>query len=138
MAIVTQDPDEIKTSETVSSYMRRFGIAKLLARCGAYKEKGISGLELFLAVFQNVFSDRSMYRRMKTGKWDHDFSKNTVYRFRNCGKIHWERFTALLSAVVANVLRPRKAGDSGEDRLRPEPLESEGLAGDHVHGHNAR
>ena len=60
MAIVTQNPDEIKTSETVSSFMRRFGIAKLFARCGAYKEKGISVLELFLAVFQNVFSDRSM------------------------------------------------------------------------------
>ena len=67
MAIVTQNPDEIKTSETVSSFMRRFGIAKLIARCGAYKEKGISVLELFLAVFQNVFSDRSMYRQMKTG-----------------------------------------------------------------------
>jgi len=26
MAIVTQNPDEIKTSETVSSFMRRFGI----------------------------------------------------------------------------------------------------------------
>ena len=106
MAIVTQNPDEIKTSETVSSFMRRFGIAKLIARCGAYKEKGISVLELFLAVFQNVFSDRSMYRQMKTGRWDHEFSKNTVYRFRNCGKIHWERFTAFLSAAVANVLRP--------------------------------
>ena len=68
MAIVTQNPDEIKTSETVSSFMRRFGIAKLLARCGAYKEKGISVLELFLAVFHNVFSDRSMYRQMKTGR----------------------------------------------------------------------
>ena len=54
MAIVTQSPDEIKTSETVSSFMRRFGIAKLIARCGAYKEKGISVLELFLAVFQNI------------------------------------------------------------------------------------
>ena len=106
MAIVTQNPDEIKTSETVSSFMRRFGIAKLIARCGAYKEKGISVLELFLAVFQNVFSDRSMYRQMKTGRWDHDFSKNTVYRFRDCAKIHWERLTALLSAAVANVLRP--------------------------------
>jgi len=106
MAIVTQNPDEIKTSETVSAFMRRFGIAKLIARCGAYKEKGISVFELFLAIFQNVFADRSMYRQMKTGRWDHDFSKNTVYRFRNCGKIHWERFTALLSAAVANVLRP--------------------------------
>ena len=106
MAIVTQNPDEIKTSETVSAFMRRFSIANLIARCGAYKEKGISVLELFLAVFQNVFSDRSMYRQIKTGRWDHDFSKNTVYRFRNCGKIHWERFTALLSVAVANVLRP--------------------------------
>jgi hypothetical protein len=79
MAIVTQNPDEIKTSETVSSFMRQFGIAKLLARCGAYKEKGIPVFELFLAVFQNIFADRSMYRQMKTGKWNHDFSKNTVY-----------------------------------------------------------
>ena len=37
MTIVTQNPDEIKTSETVSSFMRRFGFAKLIARCGAYK-----------------------------------------------------------------------------------------------------
>ena len=106
MAIVTQNRDEIKTSETVSSFMRRFCIAKLLARCGTYKEKGISVFELFLAIFQNVFADRSMYRQFKTGKWVHDFSKNTVYRFRNSAKIHWERFTAFLSAAVANVLRP--------------------------------
>ena len=59
MAIVTQNPDEIKTSETVSSFMRRFSIAKLLARCGAYKEKGISIFEVFLAIFQNAFSERN-------------------------------------------------------------------------------
>ena len=78
MAIVTQNPDKNKTTI----------------------------FEVFLAVFQNVFADRSMYRQMKTGKWDHDFSKNTVYRFRDCVKIQWERFTALLSAAVANVLCP--------------------------------
>ena len=48
MAIVTKNRDEIKTSETVSSFMRRFGIAKLIVRCRAYKEKGISVLELFV------------------------------------------------------------------------------------------
>ena len=106
MAIVTQNPDEIKTSETVSSFMRKFGIAKLLARCGAYKEKGVSVFEVFLAIFQSVFADRSIYKQFKTGKWTHGFSQNTVYRLRNNAKIHWERFTSLLSAAVANALRP--------------------------------
>ena len=106
MAIVTQDPDEIKTSETVSSFMRKFGIAKLLGRCGAYKEKGISVFEVFLAIFQSVFADRSIYKQFKTGKWTQSFSQNTVYRLRNNAKIHWERFTSLLSTAVANALRP--------------------------------
>ena len=44
-----------------------------------------------------MFSDRSMYMQIATGRFAEGYSKNTVYRFLNSIKTNWERFTILLS-----------------------------------------
>lgn len=38
-----------------------------------------------------------MYMQQKTGSFREAFSKNTFYRFLNCSKINWLRYTTLLS-----------------------------------------
>jgi hypothetical protein len=59
-----------------------------------------------------MFSDRSMYMQIRTGRLTENFSKNTVYRLLNNSKIHWERFTTLLSERIINsFLRPLTSDD---------------------------
>ena len=59
-----------------------------------------------------MFSDRSMYMQIRTGRFAENFSKNMVYRFLDNTKIHWERFTVLLSERIVNgFLRPLTSND---------------------------
>lgn len=64
-------------------------------------------IEIFKYLFSLMFSDRSMYMQIRTNRFDEGFSKNTVYRLLNNVKIHWERFTELLSERIINgFMRP--------------------------------
>ena len=49
-----------------------------------------------------MFSNRSMYMQIATNRFTENFSKNTVYRFLNNGKINWEKFTVMLSERIVN------------------------------------
>ena len=62
-----------------------------------------------------MFSDRSMYMQMRTNRYTEDFSKNTVHRFLNNGKINWERFTNLLSERIINSFIRPLTSDERED-----------------------
>jgi hypothetical protein len=105
--MLTQIPDYVQVSTTISSFMKRFEIGKLLKLCNAYKEKGVPAVRLFLFMLQKVFSDRSMYMQMKTGRWNEEFGKNTYYRFLNSAKVNWERFTRLLAArIIREAIQP--------------------------------
>ena len=54
-----------------------------------------------------VFSDRTMYMQLVTGRFTEVFSKNTVYRFLSAAKTNWERFVLLLSERIINrTIRP--------------------------------
>ena len=54
-----------------------------------------------------------MYMQQKTGSYRENFSKNTFYRFLNCTKINWMKFTGLLSKKVADAIVPL----TSEDRI---------------------
>ena len=43
-----------------------------------------------------------MYMQIATNRFTENFSKNTVYRFLNNGKINWEKFTVMLSERIVN------------------------------------
>lgn len=69
-------------------------------------------MDIFRYLFMLIFSDRSMYMQMRTGTYEQNFCKNTVYRFLNCRKINWQRFTTLLSSNVINLfMKPLTSED---------------------------
>ena len=107
MSMIAQNTDECKVVGTISTFMHRFQIGMLLAKCNAYKEKGISVVSIFTFMLRMVFADRSMFQQMRTGRWAESFGKNTYYRFLNSAKINWERFLTLLSKqVIETFFRP--------------------------------
>lgn len=59
-------------------------------------------MDIFRYLFCMMFSDRSVYMQMKTGSYEGQFSKNTIYRFLNNARTNWQRFTTLLSASIIN------------------------------------
>jgi len=115
MNTIAQKASDVQMEGTVSHFMKRYGIGNLLKACGAYKEKGISVVRLFIYMLQMIFADRSMYMQMRTGRWAEGFSKNTYYRFLNSMKVNWERFCLLLSeTIIRQSIEPL----TGEGRKR--------------------
>lgn len=57
-------------------------------------------VEIFQYLFLLIFSNRSMYMNMLTGRNTPSFAKDTVYRFMKMIQINWIRFTTLLSARI--------------------------------------
>ena len=112
-SIVPQDHDGQELFNAISSFFCKFKIGNLLRTCNAQKEKGIPVIDIFKYKLCNVFADRSMYMQQKTGSFKESFCKNTFYRFLNCPKINWLRFTTLLSKKVADTIEPL----TGEDRV---------------------
>lgn len=108
MSIITQKTLNCQSPESrILVFLKKYAVGKLLASCGAVKEKGFSVIAIFQYLLCLMFSDRSMYMQMRTNHFHEAFSKNTVYRFLNSARIHWERFTAMLSERIVNrFLRP--------------------------------
>ena len=104
--------NENDISSFVSKFIKDFQVGRLLFKCNAGKEKGIPVMDLFRYLLCLIFSDRSMYMQMKTGVFQERFSKNTVYRFLNCAKTNWQRFTTLLSArIICGFMKPLTSDD---------------------------
>ena len=113
MSIISQVALACQEAESRASFFfKQYSIGNLLAKCGAVKQKGVSVLAVFRYLVCLMFSDRSMYMQIRTGRLTENFSKNTVYRLLNNSKIHWERFTTLLSERIINsFLRPLTSDD---------------------------
>ena len=108
MSIISQKVIESQERESrIHHFFKQFEIGKLLRKSGAGKEKGISIVEIFKYLICLMFSDRSMYMQLVTGRYSENFGKNTVYRFLNNSKTNWEYFTSMLSERIVNkFLRP--------------------------------
>ena len=103
MSSIPQKTDDGNSvSGFATKFMKRFQLGKLLFKCNAGKEKGILVMDIFRYLFCMMFSDRSTYMQMKTGTFEEEFSKNTIYRFLNNARTNWQRFTTLLSADIIN------------------------------------
>ncbi len=108
----------IEDQQLNTSFLRffsKFKVSKILNQCNAYKEKGVSVMDLFRYLFCIVFSHRSMYMQILTGSFKEDFSKNSVYRFLNNKKINWQKFTTLLSASIINGFIKPLTDDNRQD-----------------------
>ena len=53
-----------------------------------------------------MFSERSIYMQLVTGRFSELFSKNTVYRFLSAAKTNWERFVLLSEQIINRTIRP--------------------------------
>lgn len=103
MTIIPQNnANNQQICSSIDSFLKVFLVGSLLRRCGAAKQKGISALEIFRYLMNNVFNSRSLYMQLRTGSFSEDFCKNTYYRFLNNAKTNWLKFTTLLSANVIN------------------------------------
>ena len=94
---ITQDN---QISKTIRRFFTRFHLSSALKAANAYKKKGFPASEIFQYLFLLVFSNRSMYMDLLTGRNNPRFAKDTVYRFMNMMQINWIRFTTLLSGRI--------------------------------------
>lgn len=106
----TQNDKQI--SKSIKRFFTRFHISSALKTSNAYKAKGIPVIEIFQHLFLLIFSNRSMYMSLLTGRNTPDFAKDTVYRFMKMVQINWMRFTTILaSRIISNAILPLDSED---------------------------
>ena len=102
-----RENDQREISATLAKFYADYGVAGLLRACRGEKQKGASAFRIFQYLLCLVFSDRSMYMQLVTGRFVEAFCKNTVYRFLGTAKTNWERFVLMLSERNINrTIRP--------------------------------
>ena len=113
MTIIPQNNENNQEcANRILVFLKAFEAEKLLRCCNAAKQKGFAVIEIFRYLLCMMFSDRSMYMQMKTNRYTEAFSKNTVHRFLDNGKINWEKFTNMLSERIVNsFIRPLTSDD---------------------------
>ena len=98
---ITQDTqNDNQISKTIQKFFTRFHLSSALKSANAYKKKGFPVLEIFQYLFLLIFSNRSMYMNLLTGRNTPAFAKDTVYRFMKMTQINWIRFTTILSSRI--------------------------------------
>lgn len=106
-SITQANQNDKQISKSIKSFFIRFHISSALKASNAYKKKGIPAVEVFQYLFLLVFSNRSMYMSLITGRNTPGFAKDTVYRFMKMVQINWIRFTTLLvSRIIKEAIVP--------------------------------
>lgn len=98
---ITQDnQNDNQISKSIKRFFTRFHISSALKASNAYKKKGTPVIEIFQYLFLLIFSNRSMYMNLITGRNTPAFAKDTVYRFTKMIQINWIRFTTILASRI--------------------------------------
>lgn len=98
---ITQDnQNDNQISKSMKRFFARFHISSALKASNAYKTKGTPVMEVFQYLFLLIFSNKSMYMNLITGRHAPSFAKDTVYRFLKMTQINWIRFTTILAARI--------------------------------------
>lgn len=135
--------NEKEISSSIRRFFTRFHLSSALKASNAYKKKGIPVIEIFQYLFVLIFSNRSMYMDLLTGRNQPSFAKDTVYRFMKMPHINWIRFTTLLSVrIIHDAIMPLNSrervnvltiDDSLFDRNRSKKVELLSRVYDHAH-----
>jgi len=96
-SIAQDNQNDNQISKSIRRFFTRFHLSSALKAANAYKKRGTPAVEIFQYLFVLVFSNRSMYMNLLTGKNTPAFAKDTVYRFMKMLQINWIRFTTLLA-----------------------------------------
>ncbi len=68
--------------------------------------------QIFQYLFLLIFSHRSMYMNLLSGRNTPAFAKDTVYRFMKSTQINWIRFTTILaSRIIKDAVVPLNNAD---------------------------
>ena len=111
-SITQANQNDKQISKSIKSFFVRFHISSALKAANAYKKKGIPVVEVFQYLFLLIFSNRSMYMSLITGRNTPGFAKDTVYRFMKMPRINWIRFTTLLaSRIIRDAIVPLDSED---------------------------
>ena len=106
-SITQANQNDKQISKSIKRFFIRFHISSVLKASNAYKKKGIPVIEVFQYLFLLIFSNRSMYMSLITGRNTPGFAKDTVYRFMKMIQINWIRFTTLLaSRIIKDAIVP--------------------------------
>ncbi|NBJ95673.1 IS4 family transposase [Parablautia muri] len=106
-SITQVNQNDKQISKSIKRFFTRFHISSALKASNAYKKKGIPVVEVFQYLFLLIFSNRSMYMSLITGKNSPGFAKDTVYRFMKMFQINWLHFTTLLaSRIIKDAIVP--------------------------------
>ena len=99
-------------SKSIKRFFIRFHISSALKPSNAYKKKGTPVTEIFQYMFLLIFSNRSMYMNLITGRNTPNFAKDTVYRFMKMIQVNWIRFTTILaSRIIKDAILPLDSED---------------------------
>ena len=141
-SITQANQNDKQISKSIKRFFTRFHISSALKAATAYKKKGIPVVEVFQYLFLLIFSNRSMYMSLITGRNTPGFAKDTVYRFMKMLQINWIRFTTLLaSRIIRDAIVPLDSGerknvliidDSMFERNRSKKVELLAKAYDHA------
>ncbi len=111
-SITQANQNDKQISKSIEKFFKRFHISSALKASNAYKKKGFSVVEVFQYLFLLVFSNRSMYMNLLTGRNTPAFAKDTVYRFMKMVQINWIRFTTILSGrIIREAIVPLDSED---------------------------
>lgn len=106
-SITQANQNDKQISKSIKRFFTRFHISSALKAANAYKKKGIPVVDVFQYLFLLIFSNRSMYMSLITGRNTPGFAKDTVYRFMKMSQINWIRFTTLLaSRIIKDAIVP--------------------------------
>ena len=106
----TQNDKQI--SKSIKRFFTRFHVSSALKASNAYKKKGIPVTEIFQYLFLLIFSNRSMYMSLITGRNTPGFAKDSVYRFMKMVQTNWIRFTTILSSrIIRDAIVPLDSKD---------------------------
>ena len=111
-SITQANQNDKQISKSIKRFFKRFHISSALKASNAYKKKGFPVVEVFQYLFLLIFSNRSMYMSLITGKNSPGFAKDTVYRFMKMIQINWLHFTTLLaSRIIKDAIVPLDSED---------------------------
>ena len=122
--IITQNNQNDKQiSTSIRNFFTRFHVSSALKAANAYKKKGIPVMEIFQYLFLLIFSNRSMYMNLISGRNTPAFAKDTVYRFMKMIQINWIRFTTILAGrIIKEAIRPLDSEDRVNVLIIDDPM----------------
>lgn len=101
---------ENATLPIIEAFCRRFKVSSHLHAAGAYKQRGIPVIVVFLRLISQVFTNRTLFMSLQCAD-SADIGKDTFYRFVNSCHVNWLKFSIILAKSVINDFISRATGD---------------------------